>query len=455
MAELKPFPDVDPDAVTAAGQKFQQAAALLVTAGSTVHRVSATTSWTSQAARPAWDSALSARRADVADAHEVTEHIGNVLRTTGAELARLKSEYQAATLMMLIYPDPRVGHVKISGGIISPDASPVDPHALAQYMAQVTKANDAVDDAEYALALCARELMSVSAVTFPPLPSKAPGAAVDPSTFAIFPLAPAFGAPSGAVFANGVPVQFPTGRAFEAQILRTLGISGGAKQFFRPDAQGNYALPRTPSGRLFRGTFPDSMRAGLLEIKSGTTKVTMNSPQLRVQRFFANRLGLKWNLVVDEDTPVDQQVTDEVELTGGAVYRRVSGARDVFRNTSSNQLVRLRGGRGPDGKQLEETPLTAEEEHALSVAERLNNDGPSSPSNEPPVAEGPSRPYDTGQEYTEQWSKADISSDGDTPLPGTPTEEEPGGPLVPGTPVEEPVTPVEPPIVIEPEDLIP
>ena len=115
---LQPFPDVDPDAITNAGSQFQQASTHLSTAGSTVQSVAGTTAWTSTSARPAWDSALAARRADIANAQSVTEHIGNVLRTTGADLARLKTDYGNAVFMMTIDPDPRVGHVtQINGGM--------------------------------------------------------------------------------------------------------------------------------------------------------------------------------------------------------------------------------------------------------------------------------------------------------------------------------------------------
>ena len=218
--------------------------------------------------------------------------------------------------------------------------------------------------------------MSASAgVTFAPLPSGPPPVSVDLQTYTIIPIAPAFGAPSGAVFANGVPVQFPIGRAFEAQILRILGISGDAKSFFRPDANGNYGLPRTASGRLYRGTFPDSMRGGLLEIKSGTTEITMNMPQMKVQQFIARQLGMKWNMVVSEDTPVNDDVVDAVARTGGGVYRQLPGQSDVFRDARTGQLVRLTGGGGVTGQDLTPQPLTPEEAHQISVAERAGTGG--------------------------------------------------------------------------------
>ena len=113
---------------------------------------------------------------------------------------------------------------------------------------------------------------------------------MDPKTLVIYPLAPAFGAPSGAVFANGVPIQFPKGQAFEKAVLRDLGISNQSKDFYRPtpDEADEFNLPFTKSGNLARGTFPDSTKAGLLEIKSGSsTEINMSSDQLQVQRYFA------------------------------------------------------------------------------------------------------------------------------------------------------------------------
>jgi hypothetical protein len=64
-----------------------------------------------------------------------------------------------------------------------------------------------------------------------------------------------------------------------------------------------------------------------------------------------------------------------------------------------------------------------------------------------PSPSGPTEPYVTEQEYTAGWENADVSPDGDTPLPGLPEEEVPGG-------VEEPVTPVEPIEPIEPVEPI-
>ncbi len=91
MTELKPFPHVDPGEIEVAGHRFQQAADELSTATSYVRSAAGTTSWRSPGTRPAWDATLDARGAD----------IGNVLRTTGAELARCKSDYQAAQLNIL------------------------------------------------------------------------------------------------------------------------------------------------------------------------------------------------------------------------------------------------------------------------------------------------------------------------------------------------------------------
>ena len=456
---MKQFPDVDPDAIEGAGHSFQQAAGQLAGAAGGVRAVAGTRAWTSSSARPAWDSTLQARGADISNAHEVMSHIGNVLRMTGAELARAKSRYQAVQLdILLFHPDPRVGGVTSLGGLLSPDPNPVDPHALAEYEAQVRKANQAVDDAEYVLALCARELLSVSgSVAFAPLPSGAP-TAVDPMTGVIIPFAPAFGAPSGAIYANGVPVQFVRGQKFEAQILRALGISGEAKSFFRPDANGNYQLPRTKTG-LFRGTFPDSMRAGLLEIKSGGTEITMKMPQMQIQRFIARTLGSKWNLITEENTPVSPEVVRGIRASGGSIYSPVAGNDEVYYDRLNDEYVRLSGGAGPAGNELQADPLTPEETTAMRAqiaanARLQHNLGEMSGGSDPPTVEGPSQPYVTEQEYDDAWSKADISPEGDTPLPGLPEEEVPGAPLEPVEPIE-PIEPVEPIIPIGPEEFIP
>lgn len=456
---MKPFPDVDPDQIELAGHTYQKAAGDLATATTQVKTTAATTSWKSPSARPAWDSTLAARRADIGNAHEVMTHIGNVLRMTGTELSRAQSDYQLAQLtIMYSAPDPRVGHVHLVGGaVVVPDDTPVDPQALAAYMAQVRKANKAVDDAEYVLALCARELMSVSeGVAFAPLPSGSP-TAVDPTTNVIIPFAPAFGAPSGAIYANGVPVQFVKGQKFEAQILRELGISDEAKSFFRPDANGNYSLPRTKTG-LLRGTFPDSMRAGLLEIKSGSTEITMKMPQIQVQRFIARTLRIPWNIITQRDTPVSPEVVRAVRATGGSVYSRVEGDDSVFYDEVNDEYVRLKGGGGASGRDLVANPVTPEERAQIETTirnnERLEHNLKGMDDGDEPTLEGPDDPYITEQQYDDAWSKADISPDGDTPLPGAPKDDGPGEPLEGGDPLPAPVDD-DPIFPIDPEDFIP
>jgi hypothetical protein len=459
MTAMKQFPNVDPDQIEGAGHSYQQAAAELTSAAGRVRATAGTHSWTSSSARPAWDSTLAARTADISNAHEVMTHIGNVLRMTGAELARAKSRYQSVQLNILLFdPDPRAGSETSLGGLLSPDPKPVDPQALAAYEAQVRKANQAVDDAEYVLALCARELLSVSeGVAFAPMPSGAP-TAVDPKTFAIIPLAPAFGAPSGAIYANGVPIQFVRGQKFEAQILRQLGISDQAKQFFRPNADGEYELPRTKTG-LYRGTFPDSMRAGLLEIKSGQTEISMNMPQIQVQRFIAEKLGIPWNLITERDTPVDPEVIDGIRASGGSIYSPEPGDDGVYYDRLNDQYVRLSGGTGPTASDLQVDPLTPDETAAMqsqiAANERLeHNLGGLGGGNDPPTVEGPSQPYVTEQQYDDAWANANVSPDGDTPLPGTPEEQTPGGTLEPGDPLPVEPEPIEP-LPIDPDDFIP
>jgi hypothetical protein len=469
MTALQEFPDVDPGEIESAGHQFQTASSSLSTAASSVRGVAGTSSWRSPSAKPAWDSAVEARASDIGNAHDVMTHVGNVLRTAGSELAKAKSEYDAAKFMMLIYPDPRAGSITGSASdlLLNPlrPAPAVDPEALRQYEAQVRKANDAVDDAEYVLALCARELMAVSTgVTFAPLPTGGAPRAVDPGTFAIIPFAPAFGAPSGALFANGIPVPLAKGRAFETQILKELGITG-SKNFFRPDKYGNYNLPRTRSGTLYRGTFPDSMRGGVLEIKSGTTEISIGSPQIRLQLWVARTLNQPYNLITDSDTQVDPALLKATQGTGGSVYSRVPGNESTFYDRNTGEYVRLQGGTGPDADQLARTPITQEEAARISAAVRsqvestskglggIITGGGSEPAE--PSLPGPSSPYVTEQEYDEAWSKADISPEGDTPLPGMPEEEVPGAPLE--EPIEpmpiEPVEPIEP--IIPFEEIIP
>jgi hypothetical protein len=468
MSELKDFPDVDPGQIEAAGRQFQTASSSLSAAASSVRGVAGTASWQSPSARPAWDSAVEARASDIANADEVATHVGNVLRTAGTELAKSKSDYDAAKFMMLIYPDPRLGTITGSATdlLLEPlKAAPtIDPEALRLYEAQVKKANAAVDDAEYVLALCARELMSVTqGVTFAPLPPGGAPAAVDPQTFTILPFAPAFGAPGGAVYANGIPIPLAKGRAFESQILRELGISG-SKSFFRPDKYGNYRLPRTRSGSLYRGTFPDSMRAGVLEIKSGTTEISMSSPQIRTQLWVSRTLGEPYNLITDSDTKVDPALLKATQGTGGSVYSRVPGNESTFYDRNTGEYVKLKGGAGTGGNQLGRAPISQAEAERIPAEVRSQVEtsakglgGIITGGDDDPVAPslpGPSSPYVTEQQFDQAWDDADISPEGDTPLPGSPEEQVPGEPLEPVEPGPiEPVEPVEP--ILPFEELLP
>jgi hypothetical protein len=198
------------------------------------------------------------------------------------------------------------------------------------------------------------------------------------------------------------------------------------------------------------------MRADMLEIKSGTTEITMNNPQIKVQEFIARQLGTRWNIITEKDTPVSEEVVNAVQATGGSIYSRVPGEDSVFYDQIHNEYVRLTGGSGSSGQELSAEPLTPQETAQIEAQVReelrlkfeLQGSGGDS---DQPTVEGPSQPYVTQQQYDQAWSKADISPSGDTPLPGEPAENVPGEPLEPTGPIE-PVEP-EPVIPIGPEDL--
>jgi hypothetical protein len=202
------------------------------------------------------------------------------------------------------------------------------------------------------------------------------------------------------------------------------------------------------------------MRAGLLEIKSGQTEISMNMPQIQVQRFIAEKLGVPWNLITERDTPVDQEVIDGIRASGGSIYSPEPGDDGVYYDRLNDQYVRLSGGTGPAASDLQVDPLTPDETAAMQAQiaanERLeHNLGElGGNNNDPPTVEGPSQPYVTEQQYDDAWANANVSPDGDTPLPGTPEEQTPGGPLEPGEPLPVEPEPIEP-LPIDPEDFIP
>ncbi len=394
---VEPFPDVDEDQIDAAGKAFHSSVSKLTSAGSKLSAAAATTTWQADAARPAWDSAITARQGDVAGASEVLGYVGDVLRSTAGAVREAHHQWAAAMAYLMYvfeYPDP-----------------PADPSDQQQYQAYEKMGNDAVSDANYALALCASQLIKVTnGVNFPSVPSDAPGSAVASSSqgFTIFPLAPAFGAPAGAIFANGIPVQFTKGVNFESSVLRDLGIGQSSKDFFRPDSSGNYNLPRTKSGSLYRGTFPDSTEADELEIKSGTTEIT-ESPQISVQLWVAKQLGIPYQMIVSKDTPVDPDLLAKVTATGGSVYSKVPDS-DLYYDHGTGQYVKLQGGAGASGKSLESTPVNQADIDKIPAETRSQIESKAPYVAKPPASTddglpGSSEPYVTQQQYDQEWGE--------------------------------------------------
>jgi hypothetical protein len=443
--ELQPFPEVydDTNLTTIIGH-LGEAIDDLESATGRVTTTRSTKSWRSPSARPSWDNALEQRAGDLSAAREAMEHFRDVIQTAKTQIGKYRGEYDAAKLQLTLYtPDPRVRGGGSLEDLLNPNPPAPDPAAVKAYNDAVQNCNDIVRDAEICLALCAHELQSLSnGVTFAAPPPAADYAVTDQGNV-ILPFAPAFGAPRGAIFANGIPVQFSKGKTFEKSVLRALGISGESKSFFRPDANGNYNLPRTKSGKIFRGTFPDSMRLGVLEIKSGTTTIDANSPQIRIQMWVARTLGKPFNLIVSKETPVDPALVRQARATGGSVYTAVQG--NTFYDKGTGEYVRLNG----DPKQSR-TVLTEEEVKSIPKAvrdaiEKFNNKKPPPPP-PPPAAtgggsttsqSGESTHYVTRAEYEERWKEAGEDGVIDHRTPQLPT-----GPIIPFFPVPVPPIPV-------------
>ena len=442
--ELRPFPEVYDDTNLAAIVNYLgDALDDLSSARTRVTTTRSSTSWRSTGARPSWDNALEQRAGDVSAAREAMEHFRDVILTLKTQIAAYRGEYEAAKFALTLTPDPRVRVADSLEDLLNPDPAPPDPAAVAAYNTAVQNCNDIVHDAEICIALCAHELLALgNGVTFAEPPPSYDFEVTDQGNV-ILPFAPAFGAPRGAIFANGIPVQFTKGKAFEKSVLNALGISGERKSFFRPDASGKYNLPRTKSGAIYRGTFPDSMRLGVLEIKSGTTTITANSPQIRIQMWVARTLGKPFNLIVSKETPVDRALVQQARATGGSVYTAVQG--NTFYDKATGEYVRITG----DPKQTR-TVLTDEEVKSIPKAvrdaiEKFNNRNPPPP---PPGATGgpgsststtPSSGgrYITRSHYEEQWEKAGEDGVIDLRRPKLPT-----GPIIPIFPVPVPPIPV-------------
>lgn len=453
--QVLPFPDVDEDRIRQGAREASGVVEHLMSARHGVATVRGSDSWRSPSARPSWDSALEQRAADFAAAREVTAHLQDVLTTAATQLGRYRDEYDQAVARVAAMGDPTQQTDPTLGGLLPGEPpEPPDPAQVAAYEKLVRHCNDIVADAEMCLAVCASEMLALTAgVTFvdpaPPIDFRSP---VGPDRI-ILPFAPAFGAPSTAIYVNGVPIHLLRGRAFEAAMLRALGITGEAKSFFRPDANGDYNLPRTRSGRFYRGTFPDSMRLGVLEIKSGTTEIQLNSPQIRVQLWVARTLGLSFNLIVSPKTPVELQLMQRVDATGGSVYYAIRG--NTYYDAVEDEYVRLRG-----EPHRERTPLTAEEVETLprKLRDAIEQMVGKEPPDGPPAAGGSGgaqggprasghSPYLTQEEY--QQGLSEVGPDGlrhytapgvrppraGSPLPTGPIVPLPGLPALPPIPV--------------------
>lgn len=440
--QVQPFPDVDEDRIRLAAREVSGVVDLLVSARRRVATVGGSDSWRSPSARPSWDAALEQRAADLGAAREVSAHLRDVLTTAASQLSTYRGEYEAALFQVQLMGDPTRQFDPTLGGLL-PGArpEPPDPGLVAAYERLVQRCNDIVADAEVCLALCASEMLAMTTgVSFAdPAPPIEFTPAVGPDRI-IFPFGPAFGAPTSAIYVNGVPIHLTRGKAFEAAVLRELGITHEAKSFFRPDADGNYNLPRTRGGRLYRGTFPDSMRLGVLEIKSGTTPITARAPQIRVQLWVARTLGREFNLVVSPRTPVEPALVRLAAGTGGSVYYAVQG--NTYYDVAEGRYVRLAG-----EPHQERTPLTDEEVARLprkvkEAIERITRNRPPGPggtggaggSGSGPRPAG-SSPYLTQAEYDQ--GRAAIGPDGlrhysaSGIRPPTPAPQLPTGPILP------------------------
>lgn len=460
MSGADAFPQVLPENITSLGRQLASARDGLSTARSRLVSAHACATWRSDSARPAWDACLDARAGDLTGAWDVLDHASNVLVALGRQLADLKHEYDAAAAVLGTDPwdAPQAD---------DPRHQPT-PDKLAAYERRLTACNDASRSAQLALLLAAQQLADLTgAMTFPAAPPGVPSFQhVLTPTFALVPIAPAFGAPAGALYANGMPVQFKTGTQFESDVLGRLGITGEVKQLWRPDPNGNYNFPRIRGGKLYRGTYPDSRLAGILEIKSGKTSICATSTQIELQQALADLLGTSWSLIAAANTPVDETLVTIARDSGGGVYSAVpdhagAGAGGEFYDRGTGRYVRLKS----VGGTLQETPLSPAEvqqipEEVRKTVEdgaktpaqcRGGNTQPPTPPAVPAWAPTPAQAPVTQDEYESAWKQArdggyvPPDSGGAGPVPILPLPA--GGWPFPALPVPEfpfPLAPVVP-----------
>ena len=170
------------------------------------------------------------------------------------------------------------------------------------------------------------------------------------------------------------------------------------------------------------------------EIKSGTSEVTM-TPQLRIQEFIARQLGIRWNLIVDRDTPVSQEVMDAIAGRGGGVYRKIPGLPGLYQRVLRNgetENVRLSGVSGRGGVGLKVDPVTEEEQQRIGAAIRNlpgshRLDEPPSAPEPPPAAEEPSSPLVPEEQFDDAWENVPVEpvEPGEPGLGGVRPGEEP------------------------------
>jgi hypothetical protein len=477
VATLKPFPDVDPGEIKKAAGEVATATAALHDAAAGVGGLEDSTSWKSPSARPSWDDQLRQRAADLGGARQVLDHFHDILTTAATQTASYKEDYDAAVQQLQWFGPQPPNDPSVPSLLPGPDGTPWAPPTpeqkeqyaadLSAYNAAIRHINDLADNAELCLAVCAAEMTHLTqGVSFADPPpamgtdivseliagATSPILGPDGQILTVYAAFPAFGAPQGAIYVNGVPVpaQFLKGKAFERSVLRSLGISNEAKTLFRPGGNGAWTLPRIKNGQ-FKGTFPDSLRLGVLEIKSGTTEISMSSPQIRVQLWVARTLSRPFNLIVSRETPVDPALIAEAKQTGGSVYTRVS--ENVYYDRDAKEYVRLRG--GGDGSR---TPLTEDEVSSIpqkvrEAIEKIRNGGP------PPGGGSgggtPADDYVTTGEYTDAWADTDEDGYQHMVVPdgggenGVPAL--PGGPIVPVVPLPGPLpVPVPGPVPVFP-----
>lgn len=180
----------------------------------------------------------------------------------------------------------------------------------------------------------------------------------------------------GSVVGNGI-----AGRAWQELVLRDLGL------------QENFSL--IPPELLFGRSRPDALtETEMYELKN--VLYQSNSRQLRVQLRYADRMGLRYNLIVNRITRISGPLRSAIQDVGGRILRYQGNGlyKDVTEGDKSPPVLLRRVGGRFEHVDLQPKSITEEPQPVRGGGPTVENGpaGRAAPEEEPPVAPEPEAP---------------------------------------------------------------